>query len=327
MKTTVTLAVLASVSLASIPALCAAKPVAKKPAAAPVGPLAAPLPPLDPDGKPHLTMEEGLQSFEAAGYRIVNGQPINLCGKPGMIQFTYKDLNGDGFPESIGVANDPCYGGPFVTIVQRQKNGVWAWLFRARGQVSWAATKTNGWLNMHLKTRCDVEWVYAETSYQANGNCPADFPDPNASAPPLPTPVDFDQAFAAADMVRKNAHWTGCPDDDYGAAEIANGDYRDLNQDGVNDLIITDAGTACYGNTGQGFKIVVKGASGKWQQFYGSPGIPTFLKTTVKTPGGWPDMEVGGPGFCFPVYRWNGKDYAFLRNHEYDKGACKRQGM
>jgi hypothetical protein len=49
-------------------------------------------------------------------------------------------------------------------------------------------------------------------------------------------------------------------------------------------------------------------------------GIPEFLKT--KGADGWPDISVGGPGFCFPVERWNGREYKFQR-WEYDGKACK----
>jgi hypothetical protein len=52
-----------------------------------------------------------------------------------------------------------------------------------------------------------------------------------------------------------------------------------------------------------------------------SPGIPEFLKT--KGVDGWPDVLVGGPGFCFPAERWNGKEYK-LHRWEYDGKVCKR---
>ena len=37
---------------------------------------------------------------------------------------------------------------------------------------------------------------------------------------------------------------------------------------------------------------------------------------------GWPDISVGGPGFCFPVQRWNGREYK-LQRWEYEGKACK----
>jgi len=37
-----------------------------------------------------------------------------------------------------------------------------------------------------------------------------------------------------------------------------------------------------------------------------------------------PDMSVGGPGFCFPVLRWNGKAYVQNR-YQYEGKACRPQ--
>ena len=51
-----------------------------------------------------------------------------------------------------------------------------------------------------------------------------------------------------------------------------------------------------------------------------SIGIPGFLPE--RSVGGWPDIEVGGPGFCFPVIRWNGEEYRFHR-YQYVGTPCK----
>jgi hypothetical protein len=50
--------------------------------------------------------------------------------------------------------------------------------------------------------------------------------------------------------------------------------------------------------------------------------VPRFLATRGKD--GWPDLEVGGPGFCFPVQRWNGRAYAQHRM-EYEGKPCRRK--
>ena len=44
-----------------------------------------------------------------------------------------------------------------------------------------------------------------------------------------------------------------------------------------------------------------------------------FSKTKGKD--GWPDIENGGPGFCFAVNRWNGQKYDVNR-YEYQGKAC-----
>ena len=51
-----------------------------------------------------------------------------------------------------------------------------------------------------------------------------------------------------------------------------------------------------------------------------SSGMATFLRT--KGTAGWPDLEIGGPGFCFPVARWDGKEYKFNR-WEYEGKRCQ----
>ena len=81
---------------------------------------------------------------------------------------------------------------------------------------------------------------------------------------------------------------------------------RDLNGDGNPEVVVTDFGTACYGNTGQGFAIVSWTGSG-WRKLISSSGIPMFI---ARKGSPWPDVEIGGPGFCFPRARWSGKDYS-----------------
>jgi hypothetical protein len=98
------------------------------------------------------------------------------------------------------------------------------------------------------------------------------------------------------------------------------GDMRDLNKDGRSEVIITETSAACYGNTGQGFYLMTADATGKWRTLYSSAGIPEFLKTSSM---GWPDIEVGGPGFCFPVLRWDGKTYKLLRRQAKSPDGCK----
>lgn len=93
---------------------------------------------------------------------------------------------------------------------------------------------------------------------------------------------------------------------------------RDLNGDGVAEVIVTDDGT-CYGMTAAYFAILTPNGPGKWRSVIKLIGIPSILKTRAK---GWPDIEVGGPGFCFPVWRYDGKAYD-LQRHEYEGKPCK----
>ena len=94
----------------------------------------------------------------------------------------------------------------------------------------------------------------------------------------------------------------------------------DFNKDGRGDALITDQGLACYGAAEVGFVLLSKSADGQWRRLHGSAGVPRFLATSS---GGWPELEVGGPGFCFPVLRWNGREFVEARR-AYQGKSCKR---
>lgn len=140
-------------------------------------------------------------------------------------------------------------------------------------------------------------------------------PAPLAKA--VPAGVPYAAAFTAAGFARRGKEWIGC--EGGSTADIAEDGVRDLNKDGVPEVIITEYGSACYGNTGQGFHVMTPAPGGKWRKVIASSGIPEFLKTGS---GGWPDIEIGGPGFCFPVLRWNGREYALLRKQAKSAGGC-----
>jgi hypothetical protein len=128
--------------------------------------------------------------------------------------------------------------------------------------------------------------------------------------------------FKAAGFSESAGKWrTDCDQPDSGSYEPgAIETYRDVNGDGRPEAVITEGGTFCYGNTGTGFWLLTKPASGTWTVLYQSPGIAEFLKTRGVSQ--MPDMSVGGPGFCFPVLRWNGKAYERIR-FEYEGKPCK----
>lgn len=124
--------------------------------------------------------------------------------------------------------------------------------------------------------------------------------------------------FKAAGAVQRKGRWAMCADDpNTSGATIES--VRDLNGDGRPEAVVTEDGTFCYGHVGMGYQVLSKQADGKWRAMSGGSGIPQFLKT--KGAGGWPDISVGGPGFCFPVERWNGKAYT-LHRFEYEGRRC-----
>lgn len=127
--------------------------------------------------------------------------------------------------------------------------------------------------------------------------------------------------LTAAGFERAGSEWKGCggtSDLITDESWIEGGAIRDLNNDGRPEVVLGDSSSACYGMTGQGYAILTATDAG-WKVVDGGAGIPSFLAT--RSVGGWQDIEVGGPGFCFPVLRWNGKAYAIHR-HEYEGKPC-----
>lgn len=128
-------------------------------------------------------------------------------------------------------------------------------------------------------------------------------------------------AFRAAGFHLVKGAWHKC--DDPGEASYSPGSIEqagDFNGDGRPDAVITESSSYCFGNTGTAFALVSRQPDGSWRLLAEDTGVLTFLKT--KGAAGWPDIEVGGPGFCFPVQRWNGKAYA-LQRHEYEGKPCR----
>jgi hypothetical protein len=129
--------------------------------------------------------------------------------------------------------------------------------------------------------------------------------------------------FRAAGFTRNGGAWKsgnckGAESDSYEPGTIDT--YRDLNGDGRPEAVVTEGGAICYGMTGTHFWLLSKQANGSWKRIHDETAIPDFLAT--KGPGGWPDIQLAGPGFCFPVWRWNGTSYA-LNRFEYEGKRCK----
>ncbi|MBJ9986030.1 hypothetical protein IAE19_11355 [Acinetobacter sp. S40] len=120
--------------------------------------------------------------------------------------------------------------------------------------------------------------------------------------------------FKAAGFHQQGKQWVGS----CGEGTIEN--YQDLNQDGLPEALITDSSSMCYGNTGTGYYLLSKNKHGQWKQLFNNSGVAEFLKITGQN--NMPDISNGGPGFCFAVYRWNGKHYEINR-YEYEGKRCK----
>ena len=85
----------------------------------------------------------------------------------------------------------------------------------------------------------------------------------------------------------------------------------DLNSDGQPEVFITVPGSCQGGAAGAELSLLIKSSKGHWKVNLGFPAGGYKLLTTKNM--GFPDIEIGGPGFCFPVWRWNGSQYAIFK--------------
>ena len=138
-------------------------------------------------------------------------------------------------------------------------------------------------------------------------------------APPVVPKAEQAKIFAASGAIKRGNGWTLCGDDPRSqGASIET--YRDINGDSRPEALVVGGSSFCYGRAEVGYVLLTRDAAGKWRVIDSGPGMVDFLKT--KGVGGWPDMQIGGAGFCFPVLRWDGKVYK-LHRHEYEGKRCK----
>ncbi len=202
----------------------------------------------------------------------------------------------------------------------------WREVISGNGSIQSLPSRTAGWLDMRVSgSGCTRNFSFAGRAYAPAGGCagearaaapPAPPTQPKATAPRADTPPpavapattgtppgnqaaaatlqagDEAAAFKAAGFKRRGNTWrSDC--DDPGTATYSPGhidQVADLNGDGLPDVVLSEGGTFCYGNTGQGFWLVAKQADGRWTLMTQSTGIAQFLKT--KRAQGWPDVSV-----------------------------------
>lgn len=267
-----------------------------------------------------MSRAEAMALYAAGGFPIsADGKsPTNRCGQPANPRITFVDLNGDKVKDALFTDSDKgaCYApdNRFFAMAVKEKNGSWRGLGGWTGTAQAVGSDGNGWLRIVWTSKGESSpLAYNGTHYAAE-----------VAAPPPSADSARDTAiFRAAGFKQTRRGWeSGCDDPSLGVPYDpgAIDQVKDLNGDGRPEAIVTEGGGFCYGNTGMAFWLVSQQANGTWTLIYNSIGIPEFLAT--RGVGGWPDISVGGPGFCFAVVRWNGRAYVRHRM-EYDGKPCK----
>jgi hypothetical protein len=96
-------------------------------------------------------------------------------------------------------------------------------------------------------------------------------------------------------------------------------DHLDLNHDGTPEVLVTYGNSCISGITGSSVLLFVK-RDGRYEANLGFPAAEvTPLESSHL---GYADLLIGGRGFCFPVWRWNGQRYEHLRNEPQEPGGC-----
>ncbi len=98
----------------------------------------------------------------------------------------------------------------------------------------------------------------------------------------------------------------------------------DLNEDGIAEVLVTGGNTCTSGMAGSSVNLFIKDADGRYVHHLGLPGV---LSRKLETSNlGFPDLAIGGPGFCEAVWRWDGSTYQHDRNEPTEPGGCDGVG-
>lgn len=94
----------------------------------------------------------------------------------------------------------------------------------------------------------------------------------------------------------------------------------DLNEDGSAEVFVTAGNSCTSGMAGFSIYLFHKDAEGHYALHLGFPGMLSRVLETSNL--GFPDLAIGGPGFCEAVYRWDGTTYQHHRNEATEPGGC-----
>ncbi len=113
---------------------------------------------------------------------------------------------------------------------------------------------------------------------------------------------------------------TGYVDQSCGQPADAVVSFSDLNGDGQQEVLVIFGNSCTSGMAGSSVLLFIKDSAGTYQPNLGFPAASAEPQSTSHL--GYPDLLIGGPGFCFPVWRWDGKEYQHLRQEPQMQGGC-----
>ena len=94
---------------------------------------------------------------------------------------------------------------------------------------------------------------------------------------------------------------------------------QDLNGDKIYEVFLVGGNTCTSGMIGNSVWLFIK-TSQRFRMNFGFPA--SDFSILAETNDGFPDIQFAGTGYCTPVWRWNGKSYALLKNIPAKVGGC-----
>ncbi len=95
-----------------------------------------------------------------------------------------------------------------------------------------------------------------------------------------------------------------------------------LNNDQRPEVFVSLDSTCMFGAVGPGIYHFTSDGAGHWQMHNLGTGV--YVVQDIRHEG-YADLMIGGPGFCQPVLRWDGRTYVFDHNLAEQPGACDGQ--
>jgi hypothetical protein len=97
-------------------------------------------------------------------------------------------------------------------------------------------------------------------------------------------------------------------------------EVTDLNGDGIDEVFVIWGNTCTSGHTGQSITLLIKDRKGRFVKNIDVPGN-NYDRLSQRNKG-FPDLLIGGPGFCYDVWQWSGIKYEYKCSREDAPGAC-----